>query len=87
MVKWAGTQNKVSVKRKRGDPVSVIFQSMQRLALKARGSKHLVPESRKQNRTSFASQMRTVRSDEAVYSTPLPFNPPPPHRTTFTLAS
>ena len=30
--------------------------------------------------------MRTVRSDEAVYSTPLPFNPPPPHRTTFTLA-
>ncbi len=30
--------------------------------------------------------MRTVRSDDAVYSTPLPFNPPPPHRTTFTLA-
>ena len=37
-------------------------------------------------RTPFASQMRTVRSDEAEYSTPLPFSPPPPHRTTFTLA-
>lgn len=30
--------------------------------------------------------MRTVRSDEAVYSMPLPLSPPPPHRTTFTLA-
>lgn len=30
--------------------------------------------------------MRTVRSDDAVYSTPLPLSPPPPHRTTFTLA-
>jgi hypothetical protein len=36
--------------------------------------------------TPFASQTRTVRSDEAVYSTPLPLSPPPPHRTTFTLA-
>ena len=27
-----------------------------------------------------------MRSDEAVYSTPLPLSPPPPHRTTFTLA-
>lgn len=30
--------------------------------------------------------MRTVRSEDAVYSTPLPLSPPPPHRTTFTLA-
>jgi hypothetical protein len=37
-------------------------------------------------RTPLASQIRTVRSDEAVYSTPLPLSPPPPHRTTFTLA-
>ena len=38
MVKWAGTQNKVSVKGECGDPVSVVFQRVERLALKARGS-------------------------------------------------
>jgi len=36
--------------------------------------------------TPFGSQMRIVRSLEAVYRTPLPPIPPPPHRTTFTLA-
>jgi hypothetical protein len=35
MVKWAGTQDKVSVKGERGDPVSVVFQRVERLALNA----------------------------------------------------
>ena len=36
--------------------------------------------------TPFGFQMRIVRSLEAVYRAPLPPIPPPPHRTTFTLA-
>jgi hypothetical protein len=35
MVKWSGTQNKVSVKGECGHPVSVVFQRMERLALNA----------------------------------------------------
>lgn len=66
--------------------MGVVFQRVERLSLEAQDSNLSVAEGGKQNRTPFASQMRTVRSDEAVYSTPLPFSPPPPHRTTFTLA-
>ena len=36
--------------------------------------------------TTFASQTRTVRSLDAVYKTPFPPKPPPPHLTTLTLA-
>lgn len=36
--------------------------------------------------TPLGSQMRIVRSLEAVYKAPFPPMPPPPHRTTFTLA-
>jgi hypothetical protein len=35
MVKRAGTQDEVSIKGERGDPVSVVFQRVERLALKA----------------------------------------------------
>ena len=45
MVKWAGTQNKVSVKGERGDPVSVVFQRVEWLSLKAQGSNRSVAES------------------------------------------
>lgn len=34
--------------------------------------------------TPLASHTRTVRSLDAVYKTPLPSRPPPPHLTTFT---
>lgn len=40
MVKWAGTQNKVSVKGECGHPVSVVFQRVERLALNAQASSH-----------------------------------------------
>jgi len=86
MIEWTGTQNKISVEGECSDPVSVILQRVEQLALKARDSERLDGKSGKVNRTPFASQMRTVRSDDAVYSTPLPLSPPPPHRTTFTLA-
>lgn len=36
--------------------------------------------------TPFGSHTLIVRSLEAVYSTPLPSRPPPPHRTILTLA-
>jgi hypothetical protein len=37
MVKRAGTQDEVGVKGECGDPVSVVFQRVERLALKAQG--------------------------------------------------
>jgi len=86
MIEWTGTQNKISVEGECSDPVSVILQRVEQLALKARDSERFDGKSGKANRTPFASQMRTVRSDDAVYSTPMPLSPPPPHRTTFTLA-
>jgi hypothetical protein len=36
MVKWAAAQDKVGVEGERSDPVSVVFQRVERLALKAK---------------------------------------------------
>lgn len=44
MVKWAGTQNEVSVKGECGHPMSVVFQRVEWLALKAQGSNRSVAD-------------------------------------------
>jgi hypothetical protein len=35
MIEWTGTQDKIGVEGERGDPVSVILQRVEQLALKA----------------------------------------------------
>lgn len=35
MIEWAGTQNRIGVEGERSDPVSVILQRVEQLALKS----------------------------------------------------
>ena len=92
MIEGASTEHEIGIESERRDPVSVIFQCMQEFTLKgcvrprrSKGWRGCRSKNRK-TFTPFGSQMRIVRSLEAVYRMPLPPIPPPPHRTTFTLA-
>lgn len=84
MIERPSAQDKVGIQRQRSDPMGMFFQVMQQFALSSLLSKYT--ESQIPSHTPFASQTRTVLSLLAVYKTPFPLTPPPPHRTTLTLA-
>ena len=88
MVERARPQYEIRIERERGHPMGMVLQYVEAFS-QINQNEHIAKRGndfRARRLTPLASHTRTVRSLEAVYKMPLPLSPPPPHRTTFTLA-